>query len=100
MGYLEVEPGSGWTPRNGLVLEHDLVHTFYGTLPAYTLVWDLQVPAEGFARTSGKAPAARVSKPPSSVRSTKKAATPSASATRAPSSGPTPGPRAGRCAGR
>jgi hypothetical protein len=49
-GYLEIDPRATWTPENGLILEHGLTQTFHGTLPAYTLVWDLQVPAESFAQ--------------------------------------------------
>jgi len=48
IGYLEFRPAGDWTPRNGVVLEHGLAHTFYGRLPAYTLVWDVSVPGEGF----------------------------------------------------
>jgi hypothetical protein len=46
--YLEIVPRETWTRENGLVLEHELSQTFHGTLPAYTIVWDIQVPAESF----------------------------------------------------
>ena len=48
IGYLEFRPAGDWTPENGLVLDHGLAHTYYGRLPAYTLVWDVSVPGEGF----------------------------------------------------
>ncbi len=46
--YLEIVPREPWTRENGLVLEHELTQTFHGTLPAYTIVWDIQVPTESF----------------------------------------------------
>lgn len=48
IGYLEIRPAGGWTASNGLVLEHGLARTFYGRIPAYTIVWDISVPRAGF----------------------------------------------------
>ncbi|MDJ0865281.1 MAG: hypothetical protein QNK03_04165 [Myxococcota bacterium] len=49
IGYVWIAPAGRWKRENGIVLQHDLAHTFYGTLPAYTVVWDLQVPGDSFA---------------------------------------------------
>jgi hypothetical protein len=48
IGYLEFRPAGDWKPKNGLVLDHGLAHTYYGRLPGYTLVWDISVPGDGF----------------------------------------------------
>jgi hypothetical protein len=49
VGYLEITPSGEWTAQNGLVLEHGFAGTFYGRLPSYTIVWDVQVPQQSFS---------------------------------------------------
>jgi hypothetical protein len=51
IGYLEFRPAGEWKRHNGLALDHALVHTHYGRLPGYTLVWDISVPGDGFDLT-------------------------------------------------
>lgn len=52
IGYLALSPGGTWTTSNGLWLQHQIPHTFYGNVLQYTLVWDVYVPQSEFDNTS------------------------------------------------